>query len=127
MRLAIIEADELSVDVNSSEVNYQNALKDKERYENAFATGGVTRQQLDQAILALNNAKARLSTSKIKISDANIRSSINGFVNKKYIETGAIVAPATKLFELVDVSKIVLRVSVTEMQVAALKRGDVVK
>jgi RND family efflux transporter MFP subunit len=122
--IAVIEADDLSVEVNSSQVNYQNALKDKQRYENAFATGGVTRQQLDQATLALNNASARLSTSKIRISDANIRSSINGIVNKKYIEPGAIVAAGTKLFELVDISEIVLRVSITEAQVAALKTGD---
>ncbi|RZK46302.1 MAG: efflux RND transporter periplasmic adaptor subunit, partial [Pedobacter sp.] len=53
-------------------------------------------------------------------------SSINGVVNKKYIETGAIVAPGTKLFELVDISEIVLRVSITESQVATLKTGDVV-
>jgi RND family efflux transporter MFP subunit len=124
--LAIIDADDLSVEVNSSEVNYQNALKDKERYENAFATGGVTRQQLDQAILALNNAKAKLSTSQIRIGDATIRSSINGVVNKKYIEPGAVVAPGTKLFELVDVSEIVLRVNITESQVATLKTGDAV-
>jgi RND family efflux transporter MFP subunit len=122
--LAVIDADDLSVDMNSAEVNYQNALKDKQRYENAFATGGVTRQQLDQAILALNNAQARLSTTRIRIADATIRSSINGVVNKKYIETGSIVAPGTKLFEVVDISKLVLRVSVTESQVAALKQGD---
>ena len=124
--LAVIEADDLSVELNSAEVNYQNALKDKQRYENAFTTGGVTRQQLDQALLALNNAESRLSGSKIKISDAKIRSSINGVVNKNYIESGAIVAPGTKLFELVDISEIVLRVSITESQVAALKTGDAV-
>ena len=122
--LAVIDADDLSVEVNSAEVSYQNALKDKQRYENAFATGGVTRQQVDQAILALNNAQARLSTAKIKTSDATIRSSINGVVNKKYIESGSVVAPGTKLFEVVDISKLVLRVNITESQVAALKTGD---
>ncbi|RYY30651.1 MAG: efflux RND transporter periplasmic adaptor subunit [Chitinophagaceae bacterium] len=122
--LAIIDADDLSVEVNSAEANYQTALKDKQRYENAFATGGVTRQQVDQATLALNNAQARLSTAKIRASDATIRSSINGIVNKKYIESGSVVAPGTKLFEVVDVSKLVLRVNVTEAQVAALKTGD---
>ncbi len=125
--LAVIDADDLSVEVNSAEVNYQNALKDKQRYENAFATGGVTRQQLDQAMLALNNAKARVSSAKIKVSDATVRSSINGIVNKKYIEAGSVVAPGSKMFEVVDISKIVLRVNITEGQVAALQTGDHVK
>ncbi len=122
--LAVIDADDLNVEVNSAEANYQTALKDKQRYENAFATGGVTRQQVDLATQALTNAQARLSTAKIRVSDATIRSSINGIVNKKYIEAGSVVAPGTKLFEVVDVSKLVLRVNVTEAQVAALKKGD---
>jgi multidrug resistance efflux pump len=39
--------------------SYDNAKADYARYENAFNnTGGVTKQQLDQAKLALTNAAA---------------------------------------------------------------------
>src|SRR5690606_25911323 len=62
-----------------------------------------------------------------KLNDANIRSSINGIVNKKMIEVGAVVAPGTPLFELVDVSKLKLKVNVNESQVANLKIGDAVQ
>ena len=122
--LAIIKTDVLNIDLETAQAAYQNALRDKQRYENAFQTGGVTRQQLDQAALALENAEARLSQSKIRVSDANIKSSINGIVNKRYIEPGAVVNPGTQLFELVDVSKLKLNVTVNESQVANLKIGD---
>src|SRR5205085_4073816 len=102
----------------------QNALRDRQRYENAFATGGVTQQQLDQAKLAVENAQARVGQARIRVGDANVRSSINGVVNKRYIEPGAYVSPGTKLFELVDVSKLKLAVAVNENQVAQLKQGD---
>jgi RND family efflux transporter MFP subunit len=125
--LAVIKTDQLNVDLESAQANYRNALKDKERYENAFKTGGVTQQQLDQANLALSNADARVAQAKIKVGDAYIRASINGVVNKRYIEPGAVVAPGTQLFELVDISRLKLQVTVNEAQVANLKVGDKVQ
>jgi RND family efflux transporter MFP subunit len=58
------------------------------------------------------------------VGDANIKSSINGIVNKRYIEPGAVVNPGTQLFELVDVSRLKLAITVNETQVANLKTGD---
>ncbi|MFY0482564.1 efflux RND transporter periplasmic adaptor subunit [Flavobacterium sp. PLA-1-15] len=125
--LAVIKADKISVDVQSAKANYQNALADNQRFENAFKTGGVTKQQVDQSKLALSNAKAQLDQANISFGDATIKSTINGIVNKKYIEPGSVVAPGTQLFDLVNVSKLKLKVAVSENQVASLKVGSVVK
>jgi RND family efflux transporter MFP subunit len=125
--LATIRTDQLSVDVQNAKANYDNALKDKERYENAFKTGGVTQQQLDQARLALQNAKSKLDLAGISLGDANIRATISGIVNKRFIEPGAVVAAGGQLFELVNVSSLKLAVTVNEAQVASLKIGDKIK
>ena len=125
--LAIIKGDKLSVDVQSAKATYQNALADSQRFENAFKTGGVTKQQVDQAKLALSNAKAQLDQANISFGDATIKSTINGIVNKKYIEPGSVVASGTQLFDLVNVSKLKLKVTVNENQVASLKVGSVIK
>jgi RND family efflux transporter MFP subunit len=122
--LAVIKADVLNIDLESAQDILQNAQRDLQRYENAFQTGGVTQQQLDQARLQVENAKARVASARVRVSDANIRSSINGIVNKRYIEPGAVVAPGTQLFELVDVSRLKMNVTVNEAQVANLKVGD---
>ncbi len=123
--LARIDAEIINTDRETAEATYQNAVKDETRYKNAFATGGVTLQQLDQAKLSTQNAKLRLQASQRRVSDANIKSPINGIVNKRYIEVGAFVtAQGTELFELVDVSRLKLKVNVNESQVASLKIGD---
>ncbi len=123
--LARIDAEIINTDRETAEANYQNAVKDQARYQNSYATGGVTQQQLDQAKLATQNAKLRLQASQRRLSDANIKSPINGIVNKKYIEVGAFVtAQGTQLFEIVDVSKLKLKVNVNESQVANLKIGE---
>ncbi|WP_316830865.1 efflux RND transporter periplasmic adaptor subunit [Pedobacter aquatilis] len=125
--LARIDAEILNTDRETAEATYQNAVKDLARYESSFKTGGVTQQQVDQARLNTQNAKLKLQQQQRKLNDANIRSSINGVVNKKMIEVGAVVAPGTQLFELVDVSKLKLKVNVNESQVANLKIGDAVQ
>jgi RND family efflux transporter MFP subunit len=126
--LARVDAEILNTDRETAEATLQNALKDEARYSSSFATGGVTQQQLDQAKLSVKNARLRLQASQRRVSDANIKSPINGIVNKKYIEVGAFVtAQGTQLFELVDVSRLKLKVNVNESQVANLKIGDPVQ
>lgn len=123
--LARVDAEIINTDRETAEANYQNAVRDEARYQSSFQTGGVTQQQLDQAKLSTRNAKLRLQASQRKLSDANIKSPINGIVNKRYIEVGAFVnTQGTKMFELVDVSKLKLKVNVNESQVANLKIGD---
>ncbi|RZM26868.1 MAG: efflux RND transporter periplasmic adaptor subunit [Pedobacter sp.] len=123
--LARIDAEIINTDRETAEATYQNALRDEARYKSSYETGGVTQQQLDQAKLATQNAKLRLQASQRRLSDANIKSPIDGVVNKRYIEVGAFVtAQGTQLFELVDVSKLKFKVNVNESQVASLKVGD---
>jgi RND family efflux transporter MFP subunit len=125
--LAIIKGDKLSVDVSSARAAYQNAVADNQRYESAFKTGGVTRQQVDKAKLDLATAKAKLEQANISYGDASIKATINGIINKKMIEPGSVVASGTELFELVNVSTLKLTVLVDEGQVPALSLGNSVK
>ncbi|WP_423146144.1 efflux RND transporter periplasmic adaptor subunit [Rubrolithibacter danxiaensis] len=125
--LATIDAETLTADLQAAQAAYQTALKDQERYESSFQTGGVTQQQLDQAKLNTRNALTRLQQAKIKTGDANIKAPFNGVVNKRFIEQGAYVSPGTQLFQLVDVSRLKLAVTVNETQVANLKVGDKVR
>lgn len=122
--LAVINPETLNIDLETARAAYSNVKTDLERFEKAYETGGVTKQQLDQARLNFENAKARLNQAKIRVGDAYIKSSINGVVNKKYIEPGAVVAPGTQLFEIVNVGRLKLKVNVNEAQVALLKTGD---
>jgi membrane fusion protein (multidrug efflux system) len=123
--IARIDAEIINTDRETAEANLQNAVRDEARYSSSFATGGVTQQQLDQARLAVQNARLRLQSATRKVSDANLKSPINGIVNKKYVEVGAFVnAQGTQMFELVDVSSLKLKVTVNESQVASLKVGD---
>ena len=122
--LAVIKADLQSVELQNAEATYLTAQKDAQRFESAFKTGGVTQQQLDQMNLQLQSAKARLNQAKINVGDSNVKSTINGIVNKRHIEPGTVVAPGAPLFDVVNVSKLKLKANATENQVANIKVGD---
>lgn len=127
--LAIVRGDVISVEAQNANVAYQNAVTDLNRFESAYKTGGVTKQQLDNAKLAMANAHARLKQANINVGDTRIKAPISGIINKKLIETGSILAgmPPTAMFEIVNVSKLKLTVTVNESQVAGLKVGNAIK
>jgi len=126
--LAVMRGDVINVNAQAVEVAYMNAKSDYSRFENAYKTGGVTKQQLDQAKVALTNAEANYKQSRINIGDTRIKAPINGIINKKYIEPGSIISatPATALFDIVNVSKLKLTVTVDESQVASLRIGNTI-
>lgn len=125
--LAVIRSDQQSIDLTSAQANYQNALTDNQRFENALKSGGVTQQQVDMSRLQLKNAKAQLDQAKIRVGDTQVRATINGIVNQRFVEPGSFVSPGTQMFEIVNVSNLKLRVEVDENQIVKYKVGDVIK
>jgi membrane fusion protein (multidrug efflux system) len=125
--LAVIKSDKQDVGVSNARAVYNNAKAEVERFESAYASGGVTKQQLDQIKLQLENAKNNLRSAEISASDVNVRASFSGVVNKKYVEPGSYVNPGQQLFEVVNVATLKLKVNVDEKSVAGIKIGQEVE
>lgn len=122
--LATIKRDAIEVDVTQAQNNLQNAIADNQRYENAYKTGGVTKQQLDNSRLQLKNAQAALKSQNVKVNDTRIKAGISGTINKKMVEPGMIVAPGTALFEIVNINSLKLSVLVDESQIGKIALGQ---
>lgn len=125
--LAVIKADQQNVNVANAQAIFSNAQAEVARFESAYATGGVTKQQLDQVKLQLENAKNNLQSAKITAGDVNIQASFAGIVNTKNIEPGSFVNPGMELFEVVNVSTLKLKVNVDEKNIGNIKIGQTVK
>lgn len=122
--LAHIDDEVLSLDLQTAEEALQKLKIDHQRYKSSFETGGVTRAQLDDIELNLRNAEIRLQQAKRRVADSYVKAPISGVINHKYVELGSYVAPATELFDIVDVSKLKLQVTVNEFQVVNLSVGN---
>jgi membrane fusion protein, multidrug efflux system len=125
--LATIKKDAIEVDMTQAQNNLQNAIIDNQRYENAFKTGGVTKQQVDHSRLQLKNARAAVEAQGLRVRDTNVKATIAGVVNKRYIEPGSVVAPGAQMFDIVNVSRLKLKVAVNESEIVNLRVGQNVK
>ncbi|MGV4412762.1 efflux RND transporter periplasmic adaptor subunit [Chryseobacterium sp. T1] len=125
--VAVIKKDAIEVDMTQAQNNLQNAIIDNQRYENAFKTGGVTKQQLDNSRLQLKNAQAAVRAQGVRVNDATVRAGISGTINKKMVEPGMVVSPGTPMFEIVNINSLKLSVLVDESQVGRIQIGQTVK
>ncbi|MEC4112786.1 efflux RND transporter periplasmic adaptor subunit [Myroides pelagicus] len=125
--LARVNIDQINVQLQNATSAYATAKADAARFESAYDTGGVTKQQLDQVQMMLKNAEANLNSAKITASNANVKAPINGIINKKHIEIGTFVGPGVPMFDIVNVQRLKLRVNVDESHVATLTEGDIIK
>lgn len=122
--LATIKRDAIDVDVTQAQNNFQNAIADNQRYENAYKTGGVTKQQLDNSRLQLKNAEAAVKSQGVKVNDTRIKAGISGTINKRMVEPGVVVSPGTALFEIVNINALKLSVLVDESQIGKIALGQ---
>lgn len=125
--LARIDDEIPGTDLESARLNMEQLRVDKDRYESAFKTGGVTRKQVDDVILQYDLAKARYEAASRRVRDTYVKAPISGVINKKYVELGAYLSPGNKMFDIVDVSRLKLAVTVPENQIVALKEGQKVE
>jgi len=125
--LATIKKDAIEIDMSQAQNNLQNAIIDNQRYENAFKTGGVTKQQVDNSRLQLKNARAAVQAQGVRVRDTNVKATIAGIINKRHIEPGSVVAPGTQMFDIVNVSRLKLNVAVNESEIVNLRVGNNVK
>lgn len=125
--VAVIKKDAIEVDMTQAQNNLQNAIIDNQRYENAFKTGGVTKQQVDNSRLQLKNAQAAVRAQGVRVNDATVRAGISGTINKKMAEPGMVVSPGTPMFEIVNINSLKLSVLVDESQVGRIQIGQTVK
>jgi RND family efflux transporter MFP subunit len=122
--LAVIEGDKQNVSLANARAVFNNAQSEVARFESAYASGGVTKQQLDQVKLQLENARNNMKSAQISAGDVNVRASFSGIVNAKMIEPGSYVSAGNPMFEIVNVSTLKLKVNVDEKNIGSVKLGQ---
>jgi membrane fusion protein (multidrug efflux system) len=122
--LAQIDAREVEAQLKSAEASLELAQSTAKRSDELWRQRIVTAPEYERDRAALASAQATLDQLKTRIGYAVIKSPISGVVTEKRLETGDIVSPQTRLFSIADVSVLVSRVMVTELDVPLLKAGS---
>jgi RND family efflux transporter MFP subunit len=102
----------------------EKTAKDYERYKNLFAGGGLTEQELDDMKNKLESAKIGYEQAQKQLSDATVKSPISGTITSKKVEEGNFVNVGTAIATIVDISKLKVKLNVSETSVYLLNIGD---
>ena len=109
-----------------------------DRARNLLKSGGITEKDLKAAELAeqdsraqsqlaaaqLDQARAALETARKHLRDTAIRAPVAGEIQKKYINPGAYVEPATQVLALVDNRRLELESQVASSDIAPIRPGQ---
>jgi RND family efflux transporter MFP subunit len=97
---------------------------DLQRIDNLYKGGTASQQQLDDSRTSLENAKIQLDQAKKQLADATITSPINGVITRKLTEQGAYINIGGPIATIVDISKLRVKLNVSETNVYLLGTGD---
>jgi len=110
--------------VMQAEANFEKAKKDYDRYQELVKQKAVADAQLDGVVLAYKSAEAALIMAKRQLRDTKITSPISGTVANRIVNQGSNVANNTLVANIVDVSRMKIKINVAEKDVFKLNTGD---
>jgi RND family efflux transporter MFP subunit len=119
-------------------VNEQHSRSELERARNLERSGGITEKDLKAAQLAesdgraqvqvaaaqVEQARAALAVARKQLRDAEIKAPVSGVIQKKYINKGAYVEPATAVITIVDNHRLELESPVAAADLAPVRTGQ---
>ncbi|MBK7981474.1 MAG: efflux RND transporter periplasmic adaptor subunit [Ignavibacteriae bacterium] len=120
--------DELKKAAYSSALaNYEKSKKDFERMQSLLESKSASDVQFDAAKLAYVNAESQFIIAKRQLNDTKITTPISGYITSRLVDVGSYVASgpnATMIANVVDISKLKVKVNISEKDAFLLKSGD---
>lgn len=117
--------DELKkANLATAETNYQKVTKDLERFESLAKQSAATDQQVEGARLAMKSAEAQYITARREYNDTKISTPISGIVTARPVDIGTYVQKGVSVANVVDISRLKVKLNVAERDVFRLKVGD---
>ena len=117
--------DELKLEAyKTAEVNYLKAKKDFDRYDALYKNKSVTDAQYEQSKLSYQSAESLYVTAKREYNDTKVTTPISGIVSARLVDLGNFVTKNTVVANVVDISKLKVKLNVAEKDAFRLKPGD---
>ncbi len=127
-RLAVTQAE---ANVNRAEAAMNNRLREKNRAENLYKAGSVTEQHLDQAVFALDEARASLKQAEAALAiarqaldDCTVTAPFNGVVTGRYIEEDEYRVPGDPVIEVMDLNTLESDIQIPERYAGRTAEGQ---
>jgi len=113
--------------------NLEKASRDRVRFEELYKEGAISREQMENARFALQNAEARLDAAQGTLDAAESRAFGTvvttpraGIIQKRYYQEGYYAKVGTALFNIADISTLLVKIAVPEGYISSVAVGGTV-
>jgi membrane fusion protein, multidrug efflux system len=125
--VAQIDPTAVQSNMTTARAAYNNAVKNKERYERLVKAGAISQKQYEDIALNVDNARANLTSIQQQMKYTVIHSPMSGIIGDVKLEQGSFATMGTQIGNVVDVSKLKMVLKVPEEDVLKLKEGQTVQ
>lgn len=124
--LATLDLTEINAQVKQAELGYEKAIRDFTRAENLYKDSVATLEQYQNARTAMAVAQQQLEAAKFNLGFSEIRAVTDGYILKKYVNPGQVVAPGASILRTNGAGKAqwIFKVGVSDKEWAVLQEGD---
>ncbi|WP_022666301.1 efflux RND transporter periplasmic adaptor subunit [Desulfospira joergensenii] len=120
--LAVIDQRDYQNSYDSALASYETALINKKRFAALSGKQFVTQSQLDDAAARVKTTRAAMENAKLNLERCTIRASMNGVVDRTYIEPGSFLAVGDPVVKLLKMDKLKIEVGIPESDVDAVRK-----
>lgn len=122
--IARIDPTAIRSNLASAEASFNNAVKNKERYERLVEAGAISQKLYEDVALSVDNAQANVTSIKQQMKYTVVNSPMSGIVGEVKVEQGSFATMGMQLGSVVDVSKLKMVLKVPEEDVIKVRRGQ---
>ena len=122
--LAEVDSREIRAQLRSAEASLTLAKTTAERSATLLKDRVVTAAENERDQAALSSAQATVDALRTRLGYASIRAPISGVITEKRNEAGDVIGSQARLFTIADVSTLVVRVQVSELDITGISVGQ---
>lgn len=127
--VASLDLTEIQASFQQSKLAYDKTLRDHQRAARLYRDSVATLEQFENSKTALDIAEQQLNAANFNLTQSQIRATKSGFVLKKFVNPGQLVASGTPILQIngAGAGVWVLKVTLSDQQWSSLKIGDQAK
>jgi membrane fusion protein, multidrug efflux system len=122
--IARVDDREIASQLAAAQASYDVAEAAFERAEQLRERRVITLPEYERDRTAYAAARAQVEQLRTRLGYATVMAPATGVITEKLVETGDVVGNQTRLFTIADISQLVVRIGVSELDVVQLSTGD---
>ena len=121
--LALVDDTYKRLAYENAQINYRKFEEDYEKFKVLRQGEAVSENQLRDVRIGFENAAIQLENARKQWEDTKIIAPFGGVIASKRTELGAYVNPGVPVYEIADVSRLKVRLAVSEANAYQLREG----